>query len=66
MKIAYEKTLLSSQNKWIAVSSDRSDVLATGKSIKEVEDKLVKLRSGDAIITFVPPADKYISPLSCP
>ena len=66
MKISYEKTLLSNQNKWVAVSFDRSDILATGKSIKEVEDKLVKLSSKNAIITFIPPADKYISPLVCP
>ena len=64
--MSYKKTLLSNQNKWVAISSDRSDVLATGKSIKEVEDKLVKLSFEDAIITFVPPADKYISPLLCP
>lgn len=59
---AYEKTLLSNQNKWIAVSSDKSRVLAAGKSIREIEKKLEKLGQKDAVITFVPPADRYLSP----
>ena len=62
MNKAYEKTLLSNQNKWIAVSSDKLRVLASGKSIQEVEKKLEKLDVKDIVITFVPPANSYLSP----
>ena len=62
MNKAYEKTLLSNQNKWIAVSSDKLKILASGKSIQEVEKRLSKLDVKDAVITFVPPADRYLSP----
>lgn len=60
-----KKTLLSNQNKWIAIASDKSNILASGKSIKDVEDELIKMKIDDAVITFVPPANKYISPLLC-
>lgn len=62
MNKAYEKILLSNQNRWIAISSDKSKVLASGKSIQEVEKKLVKLDAKDAVVTFVPPANRYLSP----
>ncbi len=62
MNKAYKKTLLSNQNNWIAVSSDKSKILASGKSIQEVEKKLGKLDIKDAVITFVPPANRYLSP----
>lgn len=62
MNKTYEKTLLSNQNKWIAVSSDKSKVLASGNSIQEVEKKLGKLDAKGAVITFVPPANRYLSP----
>lgn len=62
MNRAYEKALLSNQNKWIAVSSGKSKILASGKSIQEVEKKLGKLDAKDAVITFVPPANRYLSP----
>lgn len=65
MTKAYEKTLLLNQNKWIAVSPDKSTVLASGRSIKEVEKKLVALHTKDAIITYVPPSTKYLSPFAC-
>lgn len=62
MNKAYERTLLLNQNKWIAVSSNKSKVLASGNSIQEVEKKLGKLDAKDAVITFVPPANRYLSP----
>lgn len=62
MNKTYEKTLLLNQNRWIAVSSDKSKVLVSGKSIQEVEKKLGKLDAKDAVITFVPPANRYLSP----
>lgn len=62
MNKTYEKALLSNQNKWIAVVSDKSKVLASGNSIREVEEKLGKLGAKDAVITFVPPANRYLSP----
>lgn len=62
MNKTYEKALLSNQNKWIAVSSGKSKIIASGKSIQEVEKKLSKLDVKDVVITFVPPADRYLSP----
>lgn len=62
MNKTYEKALLSNQNKWIAVSFDKSKILASGKSIQEVEKKLGKLDARDVVITFVPPANRYLSP----
>lgn len=62
MNKAYERTLLSNQNKWVAVSSSKSKVLASGNSIQEVEEKLGKIDAKDAIISFVPPANRYLSP----
>lgn len=62
MNKTYAKTLLSNQNRWIAVSSDKSKILASGKSIQEVEKKLGKLDARDVVITFVPPANRYLSP----
>ncbi|MBI2431077.1 MAG: hypothetical protein HYV39_03620 [Candidatus Levybacteria bacterium] len=59
------KNLLKNQNKWIAISSNKKAILTSGKSIKEIENKLTKLRVKDAIISFVPPANKYLSPLLC-
>lgn len=56
------KALLANQNKWIAVSPNRSSILAADKSIKELEAKLSKMRIKDATISFVPPANKYLSP----
>lgn len=62
MNKIYKKTLLSNQNRWVAVSSDRSKILVSGESIQEVEKKLDKLDAKDAVITFVPPANRYLSP----
>ena len=62
MNKAYTRTLLSNQNKWIAVSLDKSKIFASGKSIQEVEKKLGKLDIKEAVITFVPPANRYLSP----
>lgn len=56
------KALLANQNKWIAISPNRSSILAADKSIKELEVKLNKMRIKDATISFVPPANKYLSP----
>ena len=62
MNKTYRKTLLLNQSKWIAVSSDKSKIFASGKSIREVEKKLGKLDIEDAVITFVPSANRYLSP----
>lgn len=62
MKRIDAKVLLANQNKWIAVSSDRSFILAADKSIKGLEAKLNKMRIKDVTISFVPPANKYLSP----
>lgn len=50
------------QNKWIALSSDRANIVASGKTIKEVQKKL-NSKDQDIIITYVLPFNSYYSPL---
>lgn len=57
------KTMIKNQNKWVALSPDKSEVLVSGTSIKEVEKKLFKINIKDAILSFIPPVSKYLSPL---
>lgn len=56
--------LISFENKWVALSPDRKKVIASGLTIKEVNQKLKKLqtKNGDAILTMVLPFDKVYSP----
>ena len=50
------------ENKWIALAPDRSRVLVSGTSIKDVEKKL-KDADKDVVITYVMPFDKSFAPL---
>jgi len=47
----------------LLTKDDNSDILASGKSIEEVEQKLKKQKIKGATLTFLTPPDKYISPL---
>ena len=53
---------LNYEDKWVALSPDRSKVLVSGASINEVEEKL-KGNDEDVILTYVLPFDKSYSPV---
>lgn len=55
-------TLLQHENTWIALSADKKTIIESAKTVEELEKKLLKKEIIDAIITFIPPADKSISP----
>lgn len=57
------KTLLKYTEKWIATKEGYRDILASGASIEEVEQKLKKAKIKGATLTYITPPDKYISPL---
>lgn len=57
------KTLLKHTEKWIATKDGYRDVLASGSSIEEVEQKLEKEKIKGATLTYITSPDKYISPL---
>ncbi len=63
-KVGVDK-IIKNQNKYIVLTKDKSDILVSGASIHEVEKKLNKLHVKDVVITYIPPVDKYLSPL-CP
>lgn len=63
MKNISVKEIIKNQGKYIALNKEESKILASDPSIKNLEKKLNKMRIKDTIIMFVPPVDKYLSPL---
>lgn len=61
-KIDVDK-IIENQNKYIVLTKDKSDILVSAASIQKVEKKLEELGIKDVVITYVPPVDKYLSPL---
>ena len=61
-KISVNK-IIKNQNKYVVLTKDKSDILVSGSSIQDVEKKLSKLSIKDVVITYIPPVDKYLSPL---
>lgn len=61
-KIDVDK-IIENQKKYIVLTKDKSDILVSAASIQKVEKKLEKLGIKDVVITYVPPVDKYLSPL---
>lgn len=57
------KNLAKYEDQYIAVVADSSKIIAAGKSIKILERKLQKLAIKDAIIQYIPPVNKVVSPL---
>lgn len=57
------KKIIQNQNKYVVLTKDKSDILVTGASIQDVERKLNKLGIKDAVINYIPPVNKYLSPL---
>lgn len=63
MKNVDVKKIIKNQNKYVVLTGDKSDILVVGSSIEETEKKLDKLGIKDAVINYIPPVDKYLSPL---
>lgn len=57
------KKIIKNQNKYVVLTKDKLDILVAGASIQEVEKKLNKLGIRDAVINYISPVDKYLSPL---
>ncbi len=57
-----QNPLINYENKWVALTPDRKTVIAAGRSYKEVDKKLKKMKQEDVILTFVPPFDTFLSP----
>lgn len=54
--------LVPFENKWVALSPDRKRVVASGATVKEVDEKLKEQKNENAILTRVLPFDKVYSP----
>lgn len=57
------KTFLKYANQWVGLTKDRSKIIASGKTLLDVNKQLEKLKIKDAIVTYILPADHYIAPL---
>lgn len=55
------KILLNYENKWVALSKDRSKVLYAAKSLDHLFKILPKSKKNDVILHFVPPFDGTLS-----
>ena len=64
--MVYNKTmnaniLLKYENKWVALSKDRSKVLFAAKSLEALHKILEKTKEKDIILHYVPHFDRYYS-----
>jgi len=50
------------ENKWVALSPDNRKVVASGTTVKEVDQKLRRLKNKDAVLTKVISFDSFLSP----
>lgn len=46
---------------WVALTPDREKVVASARSIEQLEKKVKRLKNQDAIFTYVPPFDRILS-----
>lgn len=61
MKTINLKTLAKYENQYIALPKDRKKILTSGKTIKELEEKLEKMKIKGIIIHYVPPLNVALS-----
>ncbi len=54
--------LVSYVNKWVALTADRKEVVASAKDLKQLDMKVKKAKFKDVIYHFVLPFDKSFSP----
>lgn len=57
------KTLAKYGDQYIALPVDSSKIITAGNTIEKLEKKLAKLKIKDAIIRYIAPLDKFLSPL---
>lgn len=58
------KNILSKyENKWVALTADRKQVLASDKNLKKLHEKVEKLKTKKKIVlTWVPSFDATLAP----
>ena len=54
--------LLKYENKWVALSNDRSRVVDAAKNLDNLLKSLSKSKRKNVILHFVPPFNSYLSP----
>lgn len=54
--------LIKYVNKWVAIIPKTNEVVASGNSVREVEQKVSKKHLKEAVITFVTPPDMSLAP----
>lgn len=54
--------LIPFENKWVALTQDRKEVIAASPRVEILAKKLEKMDRKKAILTRVLPFDKYYSP----
>lgn len=63
MKAVSLEILSKYENQYIALSKDRAKIIASGKTIKDLEKKLGEMKIKNAVIEFVEPLNAYLSPV---
>lgn len=54
--------LIPFQNQWVALTRDRKKIVASASNVKQLADKLNKLKNNDAIMMHVLPMKGSYSP----
>jgi hypothetical protein len=62
MKKIIRNPLIPFENKWVALTTDRKKVVASGRTIKELDKNLIKQKIKDVVLTKVLPFDQALSP----
>lgn len=55
------QTLAKYEDQYVALSQQRTNVLAAGKTVRELEKQLEKIQEKNVIIHYVTPLNVYIS-----
>lgn len=58
------KKLLNYQNKWVALNEERTKILTSGATIKEVERKISRLKVENVVVTHILPKDRLYAPFT--
>lgn len=49
------------EKKWVALTPDRKSVVASSKSLRQLDKKLKEIRQKNVILHYVPPLDGFQS-----
>lgn len=60
--MTFSNLLKSYVNKWVALTADRKNVVASAKDLKQLDIKVKKANFKDVIYHCVLPFDKFYSP----